>query len=124
MFKGVSIVLIIAMMLVAFVGQAMAFNTSMSCENSVSSLSPNTSELIKHYDTSKIDTDSQEDCCGIECCDFGCPCVANACSSFVYFHTEAHSTKTTSLSGVVYIQLSEQPKSITTLLYRPPIFIS
>jgi hypothetical protein len=124
MFKAVSRVLIIAMMLVAFVGQAMTFNTSMSCENSASFLSPNTSELVKNYDTSKIDTDSQEDCCGIECCDFGCNCVANACSSFVYFHTEVHSTKTAGLSDVVYIQQSEQPKSITTLLYRPPIFIS
>ncbi|MDG1750974.1 MAG: hypothetical protein P8I03_04845 [Thalassotalea sp.] len=129
MFKGVSRVLIITMMLAAFVGQAMAFNTSMSCENSISSLS-NTSELVKHYelvknyDTSKIDTDSQEDCCGIECCDLGCVCVANACSSFVYFHTEVHSIKTAILSDVVYIQQSEQPKPIATLLYRPPIFIS
>jgi len=58
MFKAVSRVLIIAMMLVAFVGQAITFNTSMSCETSVDYLPPNFSELVKHYDSSTVDTDS------------------------------------------------------------------
>lgn len=124
MFKAVSRVLVIAIMLIAFVGQAIAFNTSMSCETSVDSLSPKFSELIKHYDLKPMDTDNTEDCCGIECCDVDCICIANACSSFIYFHTEVNSTKSTALSDVVYIQQSEQPKSIATSLYRPPIFTS
>jgi len=124
MFKAVSRVLVIAVMLVAFVGQAIAFNTSMSCETSVDSLSPNFHELVKHYDSNPIDTDSPEDCCGIECCGVDCTCIANACSSFVYFNTDLDSTKTAALSEVVFMQQSEQPKSISTLLYRPPIFTS
>ena len=124
MFKAVSRVLVIAVMLVAFVGQTLAFNASMSCETSVDSLSPNFSELVKHYDSKPIDTDSPEDCCGIECCAVDCSCIANACSSFVYFNTEVDSTKTVALSEVVYLQQFEQPKSISTLLYRPPIFTS
>jgi len=124
MFTAVSKVLVIAVMLVAFVGQAIAFNTSMSCETTVDSLSLNFHELIKHNGSNPINTDSPEDCCGIECCGVDCTCIANACSSFVYFNTEVDSTKTASLSEVVYMQQAEQPKSISTLLYRPPIFTS
>lgn len=124
MFKAVSRVLIIGMMLVAFVGQAIAFNTSMSCESSVDSLSPNFHELVKHYDSSTVDTDSPEDCCGIECCGVNCACIANACSSPLYFTTEVDPTKIAALSEVIYMQQSGQPKSISTLLYRPPIFTS
>jgi len=124
MFKAVSKVLVIVMMLVAFVGQSIAFNTSMPCETSVDSLSSNLNALEKHYDSKPIDTDNLEDCCGIECCDVDCACITNACSSFVYFNTEIDSTKTAGLSEVVHNQQSEQPKSISTLVYRPPIFTS
>ena len=124
MCKAVSRMLVTVVMLVAFVGQAIAFNTYISCETSVDSLSPNVSELVKHLDSNSIDTNNQEDCCGIECCDVDCNCIANACSSFVYFNTDVDSTKTATLSEVVYMKQSEQPKSIATLLYRPPIFTS
>jgi hypothetical protein len=124
MFKAVSKVSVIAVMLVAFVGQAIAFDTSMSCENSGDPLSPSFSELVKRFDSKPIDTDNQDDCCGIECCDVDCTCIANACSSLVYLNTEVDSTKTAALSEVVYMQQFEQPKSISTLLYRPPIFTS
>jgi hypothetical protein len=124
MCKAVSRALVTVVMLVAFVGQAIAFNTSMSCETSVDSLSHNVSELVKHYDSNLIDTDSPENCCGIECCDVDCNCLANACSSFVYLNTDVDSTKIAALSDVVYMQQSEQPKFIATLLYRPPIFTS
>jgi len=124
MLKAVSRVLVIAVMLVAFIGQAIAFNTSISCETSVDSLSSKFSELVKHYDSNPVDKDNPEDCCGIECCGVDCTCIANACSSFVYFNTEVDLTKTAALSDVVYMQQFEQPKSISTLLYRPPIFTS
>lgn len=121
MFKAVSKILFIAVMLVAFIGQAIAFNTSMSCETSTDPLSHNFSEPVKHNDSNAIDTENSEDCCGIECCGVGCNCIANACSSFVYFNTEVDSTKTPALSEAVYMQQFERPKSISTLLYRPPI---
>ncbi len=122
MLKVVSRVLIIAVMLISFVGQAIAFNTSMPCETSVDSSFPNFSELVKHYNSNLIDTDSPEDCCGIDCCSVDCICIANACSSFVYFNTEVDATKAAALSEVAFMHQSEQPKSISTLLYRPPIF--
>jgi len=124
MFKVVLKVFVITVMLVAFVGQAIAFNTAMSCETSVDSFSPKVSELVKHYDSNVIDTNSPDDCCGIECCDIECSCIANACSSFLYFHSEVVSTKIAYLSDVVFMQPPEHPKAISTLLYRPPIFSS
>jgi len=124
MFKAVSRVLVIAVMLVAFVGQAVAFNTSTSCETSIDSLSPNFSEIVKHIDSNSIDTDSPEDCCGIDCCGVDCTCIANACSSIVYVNTEVDSIKITAVSEAVYMQPSEQPHSMSALLYRPPIFAS
>ena len=124
MLKAVSRVLVIAMMLFAFVGQTLAFNTSMPCDTSVDHLSANISEPVKHYESTSDNANNQEDCCGIECCDLDCTCIANACSSIVYFNTEFNSTRPVTLSNLVVIQQSEQPKSIATLLYRPPIFIS
>jgi hypothetical protein len=116
MFKAVSRVLGIAVILVAFVGQAITFNSFMSCETSVDPLSSHSSELLKHYAPNPIEPDSPEDCCGIECCDLDCTCIANACSSFVYFNTEVDSTNTAALSEVVYVPQFEQPKSTSTLL--------
>jgi len=124
MFQTVLKVLVIVVMLVAFVGQAVTFNTSMSCETSVETITPNFSELVKHNNSNPIDTDNSEDCCGIECCEIDCSCIANACSSFLHFNTEVVSIKTAILSETLYMQQTEQPKSIATLLFRPPIFIS
>ncbi|TWX50579.1 hypothetical protein [Colwellia hornerae] len=124
MLKAVSRIFVIAMMLVAFVGQAITFNTSMSCETSVNSLSSNASERVKHYDLNTLDTVSLEDCCGIECCGVNCTCIVNACSSSVYFNTVVNSAKTAVLAEVFYMQQSEQAKFISPLLYRPPIFTS
>jgi hypothetical protein len=124
MFKAVSRVFVIAIILVSFVGQAMTFNSSMSCETSVDDISSSFSENDKHLDARTIDINSKDNCCGIECCVVDCTCVANACSSVVYLNTEVNSTKTIALSELVYLQQPEQPRAIVTFIYRPPIFIS
>jgi hypothetical protein len=96
----------------------------MSCETSVNSGNSTLSERVKHYDSNTIDTNSSEDCCGIECCAVGCTCIINACSSFAYVSTEVNSIKIAAVSETIYRQQSEQPMSISTMLYRPPIFSS
>ena len=121
MIKAVSRVFVIAAMMVAFIGQTMTFNTAMSCESSVDTISSHLGELIKDHDVNSTDTGSSDDCCGIECCDVECICMANACSSFTYVNTGVVSLKTASFGETVYIQKSEHPNAITTLLYRPPI---
>ena len=135
MFKTVARVFFISVMLVAFIGQVLAFNTAMPCETSVDSHSfSNTNKLEKQNDaglshtsveiSSSINSDHSDDCCGIDCCDLDCICVTNACSSCVYFTIELDSLSAIELSEVAYIKLSDSPKTITTLLYRPPIFTS
>jgi hypothetical protein len=124
MFKSVPRVLVLLVMLIAFAGQAVAFNSYSSCETPVDSLSHDANQQIKHDDSSPIKADNSEDCCGIECCDLDCTCIANACSSYIYFNTDVNPTKSTALSEVAYVQHTEQPKSIPALLYRPPIFTS
>jgi hypothetical protein len=122
MYKVFSKVLVIALMLVAFIGQAVTFNTAMPCETLADSFSLNISEPVKYTDSNLINNNSPEDCCGIECCNMDCTCTANACSSFAYFNTDVDATKTATLSDVVYIPQPKQAKYMATLLYRPPIF--
>ena len=121
MFQAVLRVFVIAMMLTTFVGQAITFNSSMSCQTSGEYSSPHFSELVIHAESDPIDTNSSEDCCGIECCEVDCTCISNACSSFVYLNTDVDLTRQSTDSDVLYLQYIEQPNSIATLFYRPPI---
>ncbi|MDO6488571.1 hypothetical protein Q4503_12725 [Colwellia sp. 6_MG-2023] len=124
MVKAVSRVLFLAVMLVAFIGQVLAFNTSMSCETYAESHSLIKNHTLENNDPSIIDTDNSEDCCNIECCDMDCVCMAHVCSSSTYFSTDVGLNKTAVVGEKLYTYNVEQSKSIITLLYRPPIFIS
>lgn len=125
MFKAGSRVLVQVLMLVAFIGQAMAYNTPLSCDDSVEAHSPSTqSDLLNHSDTKSINSNNFLDCCDIECCDVNCICLANAHSSFAYFNTQSASPNTDYLIKDCYITQIQQPISIPALLYRPPIFTS
>lgn len=124
MFKAGSNALIIALMFIAFVGQSMTFNSSISCEDSALPHQSTISEQANHNDSTQIDTNNPEDCCGIECCDINCTCIFNACSSFVYFNTEISSTKTAVARKVIDVEQSKRLNAIATLRYRPPIFTS
>jgi len=124
MFKAVSRVLFLAVMLVAFIGQVLAFNTSMSCETYAESHSLIKNHALENNEPSIIDTNNSEDCCSIECCDMDCVCMAHVCSSSTYFSTDVGLNKTVVVGEKLYTPNVEQSKSIITLLYRPPIFIS
>lgn len=128
MFKAASRVLLIALMLITFVGQAIAFNSAMSCQAAKSSPNANASvivnEQVKHNKLELTAAGGSEDCCGIECCDLDCTCVANACSSFMYVETGSNTSQKLTLNEVACLQPADQPTAISTLLYRPPIFIS
>ena len=127
MIKAISRVLFTAFMLIAFVGQAIAFNSAMSCEtseNTTSASAHTNSAQAQHKSSAASDSKSSEDCCGIDCCDLDCNCIANACSSFMYVETEGYAAKNYSLNKAVWLPLANQPKTMTSLLYRPPIFTS
>jgi pyruvate/2-oxoglutarate/acetoin dehydrogenase E1 component len=122
MSKAFSRVLVITLMLVAFVGQAFAYS-AMSCEMSSGSheshmnMNMNMNMNMDHGDMNKSSNGQSEDCCDVECI-----CPANACSSTTVLNSSIDSTDIQIFSESVAALQSKQPHSISTSLYRPPIF--
>ena len=118
MSKAFSRVLVITLMLVAFVGQAFAYS-AMSCEMSSGSHEShmNMNMNMDHGDMNKSSNGQSEDCCDVECI-----CPANACSSTTVLNSSVDSTDIQIFSEFVAALQSKQPHSISTSLYRPPIF--
>ncbi|MCF2918559.1 MULTISPECIES: hypothetical protein [unclassified Pseudoalteromonas] len=118
MSKAFSKVLVITLMLVAFVGQAFAYS-AMSCEMSSGSHEShmNMNMNMNHGDMNKSSNGQSEDCCDVECI-----CPANACSSTTVLNSSIDSTDIQIFSESVAALQSKQPHSISTSLYRPPIF--
>ena len=118
MSKAFSKVLVITLMLVAFVGQAFAYS-AMSCEMSSGSHEShmNMNMNMNHGDMNKSSNGQSEDCCDVECV-----CPANACSSTTVLNSSIDSTDIQIFSESVAALQSKQPHSISTSLYRPPIF--
>ena len=118
MSKAFSKVLVITLMLVAFVGQAFAYS-AMSCEMSSGSHEShmNMNMNMNHGDMNKSSNGQSEDCCDVECI-----CPANACSSTTVLNSSVDSTDIQILSESVAALQSKKPHSISTSLYRPPIF--
>lgn len=134
MFKPFSKVVVVALMLIAFVGQAFAY-TSMSCEMSADTHQSHMTMDHSSMDHSSMDNSSMsydegmdhtsmktsasnsEDCCGVDCV-----CPVNACASVIVLNADNGSSEILSLSEAVLSHLSQQPNYISTSLYRPPIF--
>ena len=124
MFKAFSKVVVVTLMLIAFVGQALAYS-AMSCEMS-SDYHESHSDMshskmghhdgMNHGEMNESSNGQTEDCCGIDCA-----CPANACTSTIAL-SSINSTDTPLLSDSVNLHQSEQPKTIPSSLYRPPIF--
>ena len=72
---------------------------------------------MDHGDMNKSSNGQSEDCCDVECI-----CPANACSSTTVLNSSVDSTDIQILSESVVALQSKQPHSISTSLYRPPIF--
>ena len=122
-------------MLFAFIGQAFAY-TSMSCEMSADAHQSHmaTTQSRHHADMnpqpvmdhgnmehSKMEHSgllSHEDCCGVDCV-----CPASACSTATLVNAESAPFDLIPLSEDAIIALTRQTKSISTSLFRPPIFV-
>ncbi|WP_024601760.1 hypothetical protein [Pseudoalteromonas sp. TB41] len=112
MSKAFSKVLVMTLMLVAFVGQAFVY-----CEMSSGSHESHMNMNMDHGDMNKSSNGQSEDCCDVECI-----CPANACSSTTVLNSSIDSTDIQIFSESVAALQSKQPHSISTSLYRPPIF--
>lgn len=130
MFKPISNVLVVLIMLVAFVGQALAYS-SMACEmagdphqahmmmqeESASSHQSMDHENMSHAQMDHSNMSSSDDCCGIDCM-----CPASACTSFTFVTEHAPFSNTTMTNEAIVLPAIEQPSSLPSSLYRPPIF--
>ncbi|MBQ4832878.1 hypothetical protein J8L70_06460 [Pseudoalteromonas sp. MMG010] len=126
MSKSLSKVLVVVAMLTAFLGQALAY-TAMPCEMSADShvshmemeqTSLNHLESMSHGDMKISDTGNYQDCCSVDC-----TCPANACITITFLNTNnVGLTDFLRIREAMYLQKVEQPTSISTSLYRPPIF--
>lgn len=128
MLKPFSKALVLTAMLIAFIGQALAY-TTMSCEmpkdlhdTHMAQVATTHQENMNHHEGMNHDdmhnsAASDADCCGSECV-----CPENACHSISFVTSEPSSTDFFSLTEVVIHQSAAQPHAISKSLYRPPIF--
>ncbi len=124
MFKAFSKVILITLMLIAFTGQAFAF-FSMSCEMSNGSNESHMSmehSKMNHHEGMKLNNvDEAGNHLSMDCCGDNCVCPTNGCTSTLVINSSIDSTDIQLLSEAIALLQSEQPNSIFTSLYRPPI---
>ena len=130
MHKPISKLLVVVAMLIAFVGQALAYST-MACEMTgdmhQDHMSMTSSTMSEHGDMDHSNMDhanmnhdnmtTSEDCCGIDCM-----CPANACTSLSFLTETSVFSNTLIASETVPLHGSLQLNSLPSSLYRPPIF--
>ena len=120
MLKAISKVSVLTIMFVAFIGQAMAFNTAIPCDSGDEHSILSKAEIKAQVNTDS-NLDEHDDCCGIECCSLDCSCIANACNSVVYFSASIAILHSEVTSETLNIHQLIQPCSVSNSLYRPPI---
>ncbi|MDK2595605.1 hypothetical protein [Pseudoalteromonas obscura] len=124
MLKPISQVFIIIAMLIAFVGQAMAYNFTMSFEQASTSLDLAQASQTLADHSGKTGASETDDCCEVECCENDCVCPGNACVSLMYLSTDMQSAQVVKHSELVINIDIGRPIPMTDSLFRPPIFAS
>lgn len=137
MLKPFSTIVIITTMLIAFIGQALAYS-AMSCEMSANHqhkmMLMETSSFhtgmdhsamphkeMAHNEMTHSDTQG-EDTASADCCDNECTCPVNACSSFSLL-TSLYYSASSDLTDVAIVNKNYSLHSLyPSSLYRPPIF--
>jgi hypothetical protein len=117
MFKGLSKVLCLTSILLAFIGQSIAYSNYVICE----------APSETHKDEIPLlsgDTQQAQDCCDLECCAINCVCFGNTCPPFAYLQIDVTETSIVIINEAFYLQKIEQKLSMSKLLYRPPIYIA
>ncbi|WP_159084019.1 hypothetical protein [Saccharobesus litoralis] len=126
---------IIILVLFAFIGQTMAYVMATPCEApddthhaEISEFAPAALHQQDNHSQQMADktslSTSQDDCCDIECCDVSCPCVGSACSSVVYIPFSFNPTIMMPMSESIDSSYFAQANSVTSSVFRPPIFTS
>ncbi|AOT07637.1 hypothetical protein [Pseudoalteromonas luteoviolacea] len=119
MLKPVSHVLIIVAVLVAFIGQSLAYNFVMSFEQGLTLVADSDSQQILEGGTQ-----NEDDCCEVDCCEDECICPSNACMTFAYVKPDNHSVSFSKYHHMLFNISREHPIKVQDSLFRPPIFAS
>jgi hypothetical protein len=126
MLNTLSKLLFMIILLVAFVGQTMAYSL-MTSYDSISELKTRTqSQAVNtgHDEYMSAENTSEDDCCDVECCESECICPANACGSMVYLHSNLLLSDSVVISESLNLLSTQAALVIKRSLYRPPIFTS
>lgn len=127
MCKSLAQVMLITLMLIAFIGQTLAFS-AMSCEMSmkmspIEQLAQTDHIPVKHYSSSlAIDTSKAVNKHTQDCCDNDCVCPTNACTTTTALFSSVLTTAIYFESETPISLPTEQPNAIYSSLFRPPIF--
>ena len=114
MCKGMSKLLIMMTILVAFVGQALASPFFVSDDDIIITQSI-TLESQNEYQQ------GADDCCDTDCCENDCICPENACATFAYIPVNPIASELIRFGGPVRSTPTPDIHSIVTSFYRPPI---
>ena len=126
MLKPVFKILVVTTMLLAFVGQALAYST-MSCDmadeshHQMMSHSSMNAAMMNNVDNHHRMMENSNITVMEDCCDIECKCPANACISITLVSSDHRYTKiSTTIDKISSLDLMT-PQSQTKSLYRPPI---
>jgi hypothetical protein len=120
--KAPSTLLVILLMLCAFVGQNLAAQLAVTCEEPFNSdLSVHVNDTYKANLSNTSSINQTTECCSIACCELYCACTANTCSSVMYVCSDLVSNRVMLFAGSFFSPQTIQPSTITSLIYRPPI---
>ncbi|MDK1285767.1 hypothetical protein [Pseudoalteromonas umbrosa] len=124
MLKHLSHIFVIAAVLVAFVGQSLAYNFVMSYEQGSVLVSDMHTPASNSLDTAKQNAQSEDDCCEVDCCEDECICPANACMTFAYVKPDNQPVLLSKYHHLAHAIAHQHPIDMKDLLFRPPIFTS
>ena len=105
--------------LVAFIGQTMAYHFMVSYDLTLEQHSQTQQQI---FDIDSVDTSENiDDCCDVECCENECICPVNACASIAYLTNYLNLSEIALLSEPMLLLAIKDTRFIATYLYRPPI---
>lgn len=123
MFKSLTSLPLLITLLVAFIGQAMAYHyAGNNVDSFIQDVAAHEQSGPEHKGLSS--SEDVDDCCEIECCESDCICPANVCASMVYLDTDSLTSQILPLSEPMLLMLKKDTRSFSTRRYRPPIFAS
>ncbi|MBB6520502.1 hypothetical protein [Pseudoteredinibacter isoporae] len=122
MFKSLSQALIAAAMLIALLGQSLAYahiacEMPMDASHSMSHDSMNHSLEPAHGDMDhQTMMNSMSDCCGADC-----SCPSSSCTNISSLLSKQTTVEFEGISNARFSDSLGQPKALTSTLFRPPI---